>query len=100
MVSEFEMIPLILLTFFQAISCGGSALRASMQEWRAGLSPEFYLMVINSKWHIPFYAVVKGILFKQSSVSHAVGSSFLEVSIYLFISGARIIGVAGVGDPN
>jgi len=58
------MAPLILLTFFQAVSCAGSALLASTQEWQAGLSPEFCLTVINSRWQIPFYAVVKGILFK------------------------------------
>lgn len=76
MVSKFEMIPLILLTFFEAVPCGGSALLASMQEWRAGLFPEFYLILINSRRQIPFYAVVKGILFKQSSVSRAMGLLF------------------------
>lgn len=53
MVCKFEMILLILLTFLQAVPCGGSALLASMQEWQAGLSPKFYLTVTNSsgKYH-------------------------------------------------
>lgn len=67
-----------------------------MQEWQAGLPPEFYLIVINSRWQIRFYALVEGVLFKRSSVTHAMGLRFLKISIYLFISEAPIIGGARV----
>lgn len=65
-----------------------------MQEWQASLPPEFYLIVINSRWQIQFYALVEGVLFKRSSLTHAMGLRFLKISIYLFISEAPVIGVA------
>lgn len=62
----------------------------------SSLPPEFYLIVINSRWQIGFYALVKGVLFKRTSVTHTMGLRFLNISIYLLISGAPVIGVARV----